>query len=141
MKKHKFPIAGDEVDYVEQMPVTQAALSAYAEASGDLNPIHLDNAAALQAGLPGVIAHGMLTAAWMGERAIRFAGDSQKGSIKMTVVRLRTRFRTMTRLGDTIAIGGFVRSTSETELVLDLAARNQSGEVTTTGEVVLRCSK
>ncbi len=41
--------------------VRRADLVAYAEASGDDNPIHLDEAAAEAAGLPGVIAHGMYT--------------------------------------------------------------------------------
>ena len=40
--------------------ITRDDLRAYAEASGDANPIHLDPAAAAAAGLPGTIAHGML---------------------------------------------------------------------------------
>src|SRR5256885_17074057 len=35
-------------------------IAAYAEASGDMNPIHLDDDVARSAGLPSVIAHGML---------------------------------------------------------------------------------
>lgn len=41
--------------------LTRADLVAYAHASGDHNPIHQDEAVALAVGLPGVIAHGMLT--------------------------------------------------------------------------------
>jgi acyl dehydratase len=41
--------------------VTREMLIAYAEASGDHNEIHLDEAFALSVGLPNVIAHGMLT--------------------------------------------------------------------------------
>lgn len=41
--------------------LTRADLVAYAEASGDHNPIHQDESVALAVGLPGVIAHGMLT--------------------------------------------------------------------------------
>ena len=41
--------------------VRRADLVAYAEASGDDNPIHQDEEAARAAGLPGVIAHGMYT--------------------------------------------------------------------------------
>lgn len=41
--------------------VTRADLLAYAEASGDDNPIHQDETVALAVGLPGVIAHGMYT--------------------------------------------------------------------------------
>ena len=42
-------------------PLTRAALVAYAQASGDPNPIHQDEDVARSVGLPGVIAHGMLT--------------------------------------------------------------------------------
>ena len=42
-------------------PLTRADLVAYAEASGDPNPIHQDEDVARSVGLPGVIAHGMLT--------------------------------------------------------------------------------
>ena len=41
--------------------LTRDDLRAYATASGDHNPIHLDDAVAAAVGLPGVIAHGMLT--------------------------------------------------------------------------------
>lgn len=40
---------------------TRAALKVYADASGDQNPIHQDDEVAASVGLPGVIAHGMLT--------------------------------------------------------------------------------
>ena len=42
-------------------PLIRADLVAYAEASGDPNPIHQDEDVARSVGLPGVIAHGMLT--------------------------------------------------------------------------------
>jgi len=42
-------------------------LSNYAKASGDLNPIHLDESFAKSVGLPNVIAHGMLTMALAGK--------------------------------------------------------------------------
>lgn len=50
---------------------TRADLVAYANASGDQNPIHQDEEFAKSVGLPDVIAHGMLT---MG-RAIRVVTD------------------------------------------------------------------
>jgi acyl dehydratase len=43
--------------------VTRADLVAYADASGDQNPIHQDEEVAAAVGLPGVIAHGMYTLA------------------------------------------------------------------------------
>lgn len=42
-------------------PVTRAMLKRYAEASGDHNPIHLNESFAKSVGLPDTIAHGMLT--------------------------------------------------------------------------------
>lgn len=50
---------------------TRAGLTAYAHASGDMNPIHQDEAVAKSVGLPDVISHGMLT---MG-RAVRVVTD------------------------------------------------------------------
>lgn len=41
--------------------LTREDLRRYADASGDQNPIHQDEAVATSVGLPGVIAHGMLT--------------------------------------------------------------------------------
>ena len=44
------------------LTVTRDDLVRYAGASGDFNPIHFSDAVAATAGLPGVLAHGMLTA-------------------------------------------------------------------------------
>lgn len=51
--------------------ITRTDLVRYAEASGDHNPIHQDEAIARSVGLPGVIAHGMYTMAL----AARAVGD------------------------------------------------------------------
>lgn len=70
------------------LEITREDLRRYADASGDHNPIHLHDDAARALGLPGVVAHGMLTAAlvigvvaeWAGgadhvlATSIRFAG-------------------------------------------------------------------
>jgi acyl dehydratase len=53
-------IAGETFEPITY-PLTRADLVAYAEASGDPNPIHQDEDVARSVGLPGVIAHGMLT--------------------------------------------------------------------------------
>lgn len=53
---------GTEIEPVTYR-VTRADLLAYANASGDQNPIHQDLGVALSVGLPGVIAHGMFTLA------------------------------------------------------------------------------
>lgn len=61
---------GDELPGYE-INFTRDHLTAYANASGDMNPIHLDEAVAKSVGLPDVISHGMLT---MG-RAIKVVTD------------------------------------------------------------------
>jgi len=54
----------------------RALLKAYADASGDQNPIHQNEELALSVGLPNVIAHGMLTMALVGKYISDFAGGS-----------------------------------------------------------------
>jgi acyl dehydratase len=54
--------------------VTRADLVRYAGASGDFNPIHWSQRTAEAVGLPGVIAHGMLTMALAGRALTDWAG-------------------------------------------------------------------
>ncbi len=54
----------------------RAMLKAYANASGDQNPIHQDEDFALSVGLPNVIAHGMFTMALVGTFISEWAGGS-----------------------------------------------------------------
>lgn len=54
----------------------RAMLKAYADASGDQNPIHQSEAFARSVGLPNVIAHGMLTMALVGTFISEWAGGS-----------------------------------------------------------------
>jgi acyl dehydratase len=55
--------------------ITRADLVRYAGASGDLNPIHWNERTAVDAGLPGVIAHGMFTMALAARHVADWAGD------------------------------------------------------------------
>ena len=55
--------------------VTRADLVRYAGASGDLNVIHWNERVAREVGLPGVIAHGMLTAGLAARAVTAWAGD------------------------------------------------------------------
>ena len=54
----------------------RALLKAYADASGDQNPIHQNEEFALSVGLPNVIAHGMLTMALVGNYVTDWSGGS-----------------------------------------------------------------
>ena len=55
--------------------VNRADLIRYAGASGDFNPIHWNERVATEVGLPGVIAHGMLTMALAARAVTTWAGD------------------------------------------------------------------
>jgi acyl dehydratase len=56
--------------------IDRALLKAYANASGDQNPIHQNEEFALSVGLPNVISHGMLTMALAGKYVTEWAGGS-----------------------------------------------------------------
>ena len=58
--------------------IDREVLKKYADASGDQNPIHQDEAFAISVGLPNVIAHGMLTMALVGKFLSDWAGGSAK---------------------------------------------------------------
>jgi len=129
--------AGTEVPLEEIQVVTREILEAYAEASGDHNPIHLDDEVARGAGLPGVIAHGMLIAGYVAERAERFVRVRIPGE-GWRIGRFQVRFKAMTFPGDAVSVGGSVKQATADEIVLDLRAQKQTGEVTTTATVVVK---
>ena len=56
--------------------IDRAMLKAYADASGDQNPIHQNEEFAVSVGLPNVISHGMLTMALVGKFVSDWAGGS-----------------------------------------------------------------
>jgi acyl dehydratase len=60
---------------VQTSRVTRADLVRYAGASGDFNVIHWNERVATEVGLPGVIAHGMLTAGLAARAVTAWAGD------------------------------------------------------------------
>lgn len=71
----------------------------YADASGDHNPIHKDEAMAKAAGLPGIILHGLCTMAFVHNAAVRQAGGDP-----LKVRRLAVRFNRPVMMGDTLTI-------------------------------------
>ena len=56
--------------------LTRESLVRYAGASGDFNPIHYRDDVAASVGLPGVLAHGMLTMGLAVETIVPWLGDS-----------------------------------------------------------------
>ena len=67
-------VLGDIVAKVD-LVLTRDDLVRYAGASGDMNPIHFNDAIATAAGLPGVLAHGMLTAGIALQAIVDWVGD------------------------------------------------------------------
>ena len=99
---------GDALEERTPPPIDRDQRRKYAEASGDPNPIHLSDEAAEAAGLPGVIAHGMLTVATMG---LLFSPYLEHGHVKS----FRSRFSGMVFLGDTLRVGGRATEVQETD--------------------------
>lgn len=66
--------AGDELPQLD-VRVRRSDLVRYAGASLDFNPIHWNDKVAETVGLPGVIAHGMLTMALAGRLVTNWTGD------------------------------------------------------------------
>ena len=102
----------------QKVQFREEQIAAYARASGDMNPIHLDDRFARSVGLPGVIAHGMLQMSIAAVVAGKAAGGAQK------LRRLSCRFAGMVEPGDTVTFGA-----EETEPgKLRVTAVNQHGD-------------
>ena len=85
--------------------VTQEKINAYAEASGDYNPIHIDPEFAAKTDLGGTVAHGMLILAYLSEFMTENFGENwiNNGS-------LSARFKGAAYPGDTILVSGKVNN-------------------------------
>lgn len=128
-------VSGDSLSPLVKPAITQEQLRHYAEASGDFNPIHLDEAAARRVGLDGVIAHGMLSMAFLGQ----FVNQQIAGIPGAYLAHLQVRFSSMVRLGDTITCQGSVKERismpdGRTLVHLICQAQNQHGVTVTAAE-------
>lgn len=85
--------------------VTQERIAAYAEASGDHNPIHLDAEFAATTQFGGTIAHGMILFAYMSDALLQVYGAAWAASGRM-----RGRFRAPARPGDVVEVSAEERS-------------------------------
>jgi acyl dehydratase len=87
----------------QEVVLDQAALVAYAGASGDLNPLHWDPAFAAEVSpTGGVIAHGMLAMAHVARIVTAWAGGPER------VMRLSASFRAPCPVGSRVRLGGEV---------------------------------
>ncbi|NVM04566.1 MAG: MaoC family dehydratase N-terminal domain-containing protein, partial [Candidatus Helarchaeota archaeon] len=68
---------GDEITPLVKEPLNRKMIREYGYASGDRNPIHMDDWAAWRTGLNGVIAHGLFFAAYMQQALTDWANSSE----------------------------------------------------------------
>lgn len=128
---------GTELPPLVVAPITRTTLAAFAEASGDDNPIHLDPAAAAAAGHEDVIAHGMLSMAYL---ARLVSGWVPQEDIRS----LRVRFVATTPVGAEVTCTGKVTGVEEVggeqRAKVALTAKLADGTTTVRGDAVVAVS-
>lgn len=115
----------------ENNAITKQQLKEYAVASGDLNPLHTDDAVAQRMGLPGVIAHGMLVMGQLGKYVNHLAGN------QAVIQAFNMRFGAMTFPEDAITCSAIIQSISNDQVVLTVYASKGSDEIVGTGKATL----
>ena len=117
--------------------ITQEKINLYAEASGDFNPIHVDESFAAQTPLGGTIAHGMLILAYISEMMTLAFGRSWLSQGKLSV-----RFKAPAHPGDILTVSGEIDSIEDGNGVsyanCSLECHNQRDEAIVTGQAVVR---
>jgi acyl dehydratase len=104
----------------------------YAGASGDFNPIHIDEEFARSVGLPGRILHGLWTMAQVARAQTETGGGPQ--SLK----RLAVQFRGMGLPEQEITITSAVRESAAGEIVVSCDAEQAGKRIIRNGQAVLR---
>ena len=90
---------GDEIPALTTPSISRHTLALYCGASGDHNPIHVDLDFAKSSGLDDVIAHGMLSAAYLAQMLTNWVPQSALRSFN-------NRFTAMTQVGDIVSCTG-----------------------------------
>ena len=103
----------------------------YAGASGDFNPIHIDDEFAKQVGLPGRILHGLWTMAQVARAHTEAAGGPE------TLKRLSVQFRGMGQLGEEIVVRGTVREVDGDTAIVDSEAEQAGRRIIRNAEAEL----
>jgi acyl dehydratase len=104
--------SGADLGVSQWYEVTQARVNAFANDTGDLQPIHIDPKAAMEAGLEGTIAHGFFTLSLLPQLAKTLDGAKLAVPKRMAInyglnkvrfispVKIPARIRLRTQLGD-----------------------------------------
>ncbi|MGV3619766.1 MAG: MaoC/PaaZ C-terminal domain-containing protein [Archangium sp.] len=126
---------GDELPAMAKQPIDRVQLARYAGATGDYNPVHVDEVAARAAGMPSVVAPNTIGMGFLSQ----LVGDWARGA---QVKRLSCRFSRMLWPGDVLVCKGRVADRHGQEgkyfLELDVWAENQKGELAIRGNVTLK---
>jgi acyl dehydratase len=104
----------------------------YAGASGDFNPIHLDDEFARSVGLPGRILHGLWTMAQVARAQGELAGDP------LALKSLSVQFRGMGAPEKEVTVTSKRRSEANGEAVVDCEAVQDGNKLVRRGTAVLR---
>ena len=128
---------GDALPPFQTPPISRLNLALYCGASGDHNPIHVDTDFAHAAGMSDVIAHGMLSMAWLAHVLTQW--------VPQTALRqYSVRFAAMTQVGERITCSGEVVEKLHIDgqpcARVTLSTVNQDGQVKLTGEAVVALS-
>jgi acyl dehydratase len=125
---------GQELPPLVKPPITKKQLVMYAGASGDFNLIHTDVETAREVGLPGIIAHGMLSMGFLAHYAGELVGD--QGFVQQ----LKVRFSGMVFPGDVLTCRAKVTAKDEQArtITLKLSAEREASKPLTSGEAVLQ---
>ena len=115
---------GQEVFSVPKV-VRREDVKAYADASGDQNPLHQDDEFARSVGFPGIIAHGMFSMAHLTKAVTDWAGDP--GALR----RIKVQFRAPVFMDETLVAKGKVESLDPQARTVTLSV---SAEVDRAGE-------
>jgi len=104
----------------------------YAGASGDYNPIHLDDEFARSVGLPGHILHGLWTMAQVARAQTEAAGGPH------ALRRLSVQFRGMGVLEEELTVTSTVRAVQDGVALVDTEARQAGRGIVRRGEAELQ---
>jgi 3-hydroxybutyryl-CoA dehydratase len=115
--------------------ITQAQIDAYADASADHNPIHVDPAFAASTPFEGTIAHGMLVLALIGEMMFGAFGERW-----LTSGRLKVRFKAPTRPGDTVTASAELAKREGHVAEYSVQCATATGEVLIEGRATVQAS-
>jgi len=117
--------ARGEIIFSRKMHVKVDQSHIYAEASGDHNPIHIDDNFAKSVGLPGIILQGLCTMAFASKAVI----DEHLKKDPLKLKRLRVRFSKPVLPNDDLTTAGWIVEKKGSIVVLGLETSNQSGTV------------